>query len=94
MVCSQAKSMFYEESGASKLCLVSLILHARDLGFSWIDCQQISPLLESFGAKLIDREEFLEILQKSLKQKFKLTQCGQFKPFTLKTSRVELSGYE
>ena len=54
-----AESMYFEESGASKLCLLALIACLSSQGFTWIDCQQLSPLIVKFGASEIPRNEFL-----------------------------------
>ncbi len=63
-----AESMFFEESGASKAALIFMVEYLRQRGASWVDIQVLSPLLENFGAKEIERTEFLERLQKSLNQ--------------------------
>jgi len=57
-----AESMFFYESGASKLALVALIQHLRSGGFSLIDIQQMTTHLLSFGAKDIPRDLFLDRL--------------------------------
>lgn len=56
------ESMFYHESNASKLALWHLIEQAQQAGAEWIDCQQLTPLVASFGARLIPRHEFLALL--------------------------------
>jgi len=54
------ESMFHRESGASKFALVALVAWLQERGLSWLDAQVMTPLLESFGAKEISREEYLE----------------------------------
>ncbi len=61
------ESMFHLKNGASKVCLVNLVEHLEPRGAEWIDCQQLTPLLESFGAKEVARSEFLVMLEDSLK---------------------------
>lgn len=53
------ESLFYRASNASKLCLWCLVDYLKSLGVQWIDCQQMTPLLRSFGARCIPRDEFL-----------------------------------
>jgi leucyl/phenylalanyl-tRNA--protein transferase len=57
-----AESMFHLESGASNLALLHLIDHLAECGLEWMDIQVLSPHLESFGARAIERTEFLEKL--------------------------------
>ena len=54
------ESMFHRESGASKFALICLVEQLKALGLTWIDAQVMTPLLESFGAKEISREEYME----------------------------------
>lgn len=67
-----AESMFYLESGASKLSLLAMIAYLSELGFTWIDCQQQSPHLAKFGAEVISRKEFLKILKLAIKKESKI----------------------
>ncbi len=55
------ESMFFKVSNASKLALWFLIDYLRGHDVEWIDCQQLTPLFESFGAKEIPRKEFLRL---------------------------------
>ena len=66
------ESMFFTESGASKLSLLALILYAKDIGIEFLDCQQMSPLLKSFGARLVKRSSFLELINNALSKKIEL----------------------
>ncbi|MCL4149493.1 UNVERIFIED_CONTAM: hypothetical protein GTU68_016406, partial [Idotea baltica] len=63
-MCS-GESMFYLENGASKLCLLHLFGLLRELGIRWFDCQQLTPLLEAFGARELARKDFLELLEET-----------------------------
>ncbi|MBP9837808.1 MAG: leucyl/phenylalanyl-tRNA--protein transferase [Proteobacteria bacterium] len=56
------ESMFHKEDNASKLCLCYLISYLAELKVEWIDCQQLTPLLESFGAEEVEREDFIKLL--------------------------------
>jgi len=56
------ESMFSKISNASKLCFVSLVQKLESWDFDFIDCQQETGLLKSFGAKNISRKVFLEKL--------------------------------
>lgn len=55
------ESMFSEVSNASKAALIWLV---QNLELRLVDCQVYTQHLESLGAELIDRKDFLEILQK------------------------------
>ncbi len=57
-----AESMFYRRANASKLCILQLVDHLRGRGLDWIDVQTMTPHMERLGARLIDRESFLERL--------------------------------
>ena len=59
------ESMFFKKDNASKFAFVNLVEKLRSLDFHFIDCQQETDLLASFGAKNIDRDTFLEMLQNS-----------------------------
>ncbi len=65
------ESMFCYRSNASKLSLLYLIEHLQRRGLDWIDIQMMTPHMEAFGAKSIDRSEFLQRL--SLAQKRNIT---------------------
>lgn len=61
------ESMFHLESDASKVALVYLVEHLKGRAIEWIDCQVMTPLFKSFGARMIEREQFLKLLQRALK---------------------------
>ncbi|MEO6916003.1 MAG: leucyl/phenylalanyl-tRNA--protein transferase [Chitinophagaceae bacterium] len=56
------ESMFSRESNASKFAFIRLVGDLRKDGVEMIDCQVYTPHLESLGARMVSREEFLERL--------------------------------
>lgn len=56
------ESMFSLMSNASKIGLI----HLCNMGFDMIDCQMHTPHLESMGAKMISRQEYMKVLQESV----------------------------
>ncbi len=60
------ESMFSSMSDASKVALVHLVQFVTDYGFEFIDCQNATQHLKSFGAREIPRREFLERLRGAL----------------------------
>jgi leucyl/phenylalanyl-tRNA---protein transferase len=60
------ESMFSLESNASKFAFIKLVEHLREVGVKLIDCQIYTNHLESLGARMIDRKEFIQLLEKSL----------------------------
>ena len=56
------ESMFSSVPNASKVALIALCEGLKKVGFSLIDCQLVTPHLESLGAKPISRSDFLNIL--------------------------------
>lgn len=54
------ESMFTKEDNASKYALYSLLLRLKDKGITWLDTQMVTPVVEGFGGRYIEREEFLE----------------------------------
>jgi leucyl/phenylalanyl-tRNA--protein transferase len=61
------ESMFARVSNASKVALVALVKHLRDLNFTMIDCQITTGHLTRFGAREISRARYLRELSESLK---------------------------
>ena len=59
------ESMFYKYPNASKLALLFLIDHLKIHGSTWLDSQVMTPHLEAFGAKEIDRDGFLAKLKET-----------------------------
>jgi leucyl/phenylalanyl-tRNA--protein transferase len=66
------ESMFFVEPNASKLALLFLIDHLRERGSTWLDAQVMTPHMKAFGAKDIDREEFLDKLKETQERKLNL----------------------
>ena len=60
------ESMFYRETDASKVALVSLADHLRDRGFVLFDAQVANPFTLQMGAEEIPREAFLLQLRGAL----------------------------
>lgn len=56
------ESMFHLQPHASKLALLFLIEHLRERGATLLDCQVMSPHMESLGAREIPRARFLDHL--------------------------------
>ncbi|HET9701004.1 MAG TPA: leucyl/phenylalanyl-tRNA--protein transferase [Burkholderiales bacterium] len=57
------ESMFSRASNASKIALVHLVRRLEHDGFGIIDCQMNTPLLASFGAREIPRQDFTNRLK-------------------------------
>jgi leucyl/phenylalanyl-tRNA--protein transferase len=57
------ESMFSNRSNASKFAFVKMVQLLKKNGIELIDCQVYTPHLESLGAELIPREEFLNLLK-------------------------------
>lgn len=53
------ESMFAHQTDASKIALAALVAFARSHDLSWIDCQQNTSHLASFGAREVPRSQFL-----------------------------------
>lgn len=66
------ESMFHRRSGASKIAVCALVEHLREKGARWIDCQTLTPLFASFGARLVARRTFMRRLRVALEQDARL----------------------
>lgn len=62
------ESMFSDQPNSSKTALVYLYDEMMGEGMTMIDCQILNPHIESLGAVLIDRDEFLRLLEKGISQ--------------------------
>ena len=62
------ESMFYREANASKAALVALVQHLRQQGVGWIDCQVMTDLFAGFGAREIQRAEYMQLLKNVLQR--------------------------
>ncbi len=61
------ESMFHRETDASKVALVALVERLRARGFTLLDTQWVTPHLEQFGAIEIPRDDYLKLLEESLR---------------------------
>jgi len=61
------ESMFHRVDNASKVALVALVERLRGRGFTLLDTQWVTDHLQQFGATEIPREEYLRLLEASLK---------------------------
>ena len=68
------ESMFHRQSDASKIGFVQLIQQLSLWGFQLIDCQVTSEHMDSLGARLISRKEFIA----QLKQHCQHTDAGKW----------------
>ena len=59
------ESMFFKESGASKVCLVHLVEHLKEMGLLWMDIQMVTPVLQMLGGEYIARDLFLDMLEEA-----------------------------
>lgn len=57
------ESMFHKEDDATKLALFALIERLKANGHTFIDTQQSKGLVAKWGAELVPRQEFLEMLR-------------------------------
>ncbi|MBC7946557.1 MAG: leucyl/phenylalanyl-tRNA--protein transferase [Chitinophagaceae bacterium] len=57
------ESMFSRESNASRYAFVKYVQHLQEEGVRLIDCQVYTPYLESMGATMILREDFMRLLR-------------------------------
>lgn len=56
------ESMFHKKDNASKLALLELMRYLEQRGHAWMDIQMVTPVSESFGGKLISKQDFLQRL--------------------------------
>jgi len=61
------ESMFSHQSNASKYAFISLVQQLKSEGVELIDCQVYTAHLESLGARMIPRKEFLKKIQLTAK---------------------------
>lgn len=60
------ESMFSTVDNASKYAFIMFVKALQRLGITVIDCQVYTAHLESLGARMISRRNFMEILEKNL----------------------------
>jgi leucyl/phenylalanyl-tRNA--protein transferase len=65
--CFFGESMFTRITNASKVALVALAEHLKQLDFALIDCQITTAHLTRFGAREISRAHYLDELAEALK---------------------------
>ena len=56
------ESMFSKVPNASKYAFISYVHALQKENVELIDCQVYTPHLESLGARMIEREKFIELL--------------------------------
>lgn len=59
------ESMFHRRSDASKVALYYEVEMLKENGLRWMDTQVVSPIMGSFGARLVHDEEFQVILDQA-----------------------------
>ena len=59
--CFCGESMFHRADDASKLAMMHLVAHLHQRGFVLVDCQQQTPHMERFGARLISDADYAEL---------------------------------
>ena len=57
------ESMFMKEDNASKVALWSILQLLKSRGIRFLDTQMVTPVVEAFGGKYIERDEFLDMLE-------------------------------
>jgi leucyl/phenylalanyl-tRNA--protein transferase len=62
------ESMFNRATDASKVCLVHLVEHLRQQGFTLLDTQLANPHMMQFGIVEISQEEYLARLTEAIEQ--------------------------
>ena len=60
------ESMFSHASNASKFAFIKYVEHVCSEGVALIDCQVYTPHLESLGAQMIPRQQFIQLLNQLL----------------------------
>lgn len=60
------ESMFSKVSNASKFAFISYVHHLQQENVNLIDCQVYTEHLESFGARMIARKMFIDLLNQNL----------------------------
>ncbi|MDW7690226.1 leucyl/phenylalanyl-tRNA--protein transferase [Flammeovirgaceae bacterium SG7u.111] len=63
--CFYGESMFAKESNASKVGFITLVRNLYEHNFELVDCQVYTKHLESLGATMMPRMEFLQIVEKN-----------------------------
>jgi leucyl/phenylalanyl-tRNA--protein transferase len=58
------ESMFSKQNNASKFAFIKFVQHVMQDGVQLVDCQVYTEHVESLGARMIDRKEYLSLLQR------------------------------
>ena len=58
------ESMFSKLSNASRYCFIKYVQQLKEEGIQLIDCQVYTEYLESLGARMIPRKDFIQQLKK------------------------------
>ena len=62
------ESMFSKTSNASRFAFIKYVRQLQQEGTQLIDCQVYTEYLESFGARMIPRKEFIQLLEKACQE--------------------------
>lgn len=62
-----AESKFHRKTDASKLALYYLVEHMQRQGLTLLECQFLTPHLESLGAIEVSDHDYLKLLKEALK---------------------------
>jgi leucyl/phenylalanyl-tRNA---protein transferase len=57
------ESMFSKVSNASRFAFIRYVQQLKEEGIELIDCQVYTEYLESFGARMINRKEFIKLIK-------------------------------
>ncbi len=63
-----AESKFHVRRDASKIALIELMLRLQQAGYLLCDCQLWNPHLEHFGVRMINRTDFLRLVEYGTRQ--------------------------
>lgn len=66
-----AESKFHRVRDASKVALVTLMQRLETLGYILCDCQLWNPHLEQFNVRMIDRSDFLRLVEHGVGRKIR-----------------------
>jgi leucyl/phenylalanyl-tRNA--protein transferase len=59
------ESMFSKVTNASKFAFIKFVLQLQAQGIELLDCQVYTEHVESLGGRLIPRDEFIRLLEKT-----------------------------
>lgn len=57
------ESMFHREDDASKRALLYAVECLKNEGLTWMDTQMVTPIVKSFGGRLIAKRDFLRLMR-------------------------------